>query len=257
MKRTNQILFTLIVLAFTGFSIQSCKHEVIEMPDDIADNDNNTDTTTTGGGGTGGGTIIEDPCDPDTIYFQNDVLPILISNCAISGCLDPETAKNGIILSTYEYVMSSSSDEDLVVPGNAEESEMIEKITEEDLEDRMPPPPYPPLSSEEINTLITWIEQGALNNSCGGDCDTTNVTYSETISNIITTYCLGCHGATASGGINLSTYEGVADVAADGSLYGAVSHQPGYTAMPLGGSMLPDCDIEQIRIWVENGFPND
>lgn len=235
------IFFTLIIILFV---VGSCTHNPLifsDMPLEppVIDTSDNTEGI---------------PCDPDTSYFVNDVLPILISNCAISGCHDQETHEEGIILNTYANVMAS----DVVEPGNANDSEMIEKITDDDLDDRMPPPPAPPLSSAELAILKEWINQGAKNNSCGEECDTTIVTYSGSIQPIISSYCLGCHSGTSpSGGINLTNYSGVSEVAADGSLYGALNHNPGYTAMPKGSDKLSDCKLDKIRIWIEAGYQNN
>ncbi len=57
--------------------------------------------------------------------------------------------------------------------------------------------------------------------------------------------------------INNTIDEGVAAVPASGQLVGAITHSPGYTAMPFGGDMLPDCEIAQITSWVNNGAIND
>ena len=48
------------------------------------------------------------PCDPDTIYFQNDVLPLFQSSCGIAGCHDPLTAEGEVILTSYYYVMQTA-----------------------------------------------------------------------------------------------------------------------------------------------------
>jgi hypothetical protein len=47
------------------------------------------------------------PCDPDTIYFQNTILPLLQSSCGVSGCHDPGTASDGIILTSYDDIINS------------------------------------------------------------------------------------------------------------------------------------------------------
>ncbi|MBC8172375.1 MAG: hypothetical protein H7X71_00595 [Chitinophagales bacterium] len=245
MKVPGISLLSLFLFLF----LQSCMHDptgLIGIPDDP------------GGGGTD--TIIPlDPCDPDSTYFANDVLPILVSNCAVSGCHDAESHEEGIVFSTYADIMESMIEEDdLIVPGDPFDSKMIEAILEDDADDRMPPPPNTPLSGGEVDVLIAWIEQGALNNSCEGECDTTSVTYSGTIANIVSNYCLGCHSGTSpSGGISLASYSGVAEVAADGRLLGAVSGFSGYTPMPFGSDPLPACNIDQIRIWIEDGNQNN
>lgn len=91
-------------------------------------------------------------------------------------------------------------------------------------------------------------------------CDTTSLKWSTTIQPIIQGQCAlsGCHSAaSASGGIDLSTYAGVKSIAQDGSLVGSIEHQGNYTPMPYQTVQLPDCQISQIRGWVASGAPNN
>ena len=134
---------------------ESCKHTPLDFIEDIVDT---PPIDTTGGPDT----IDFSNCDPDTVYFENDIFPILISNCAISGCHDNESHEEGINLSSYTKVMSS----DVVDISDPWDSELIEKATENDEDDIMPPPPMDPLSDDEINMIVLWMEQGAKNNSC-------------------------------------------------------------------------------------------
>lgn len=194
-------------------------------------------------------------CDPDTVYFQNDILPMLVSNCAKSGCHDGLGRVDEMApLTNYETVMSSG----YVNPFNANSSKLIEAVTNGE-EEFMPPAPNTALNSTQITLLRTWINQGARNNACeGGACDTSAVTYSVQITNILDNYCIGCHNSTtASSGIDLSSYSGVADIAGDGSFLGTVTFEAGYVAMPFGGNMLPECKIDIITIWIENGYLNN
>lgn len=244
--------------------IESCKHEPLVVLPPVTDTTGNNNgggivdtggTGGTGGGGTGGTNT--DPCDPDSVYFETDVLPILISNCAKSGCHDAASHQEGVILTTYQNVMNTAE----VEPFDLDDSELYEVITESDPDDRMPPPPNNKLTAEQISIIAKWINQGALNITCNanaGGCDTANVTYSGTIAPILQTYCTGCHsGATPSAGINLDVYGGVVAVGATGQLVGAITHSAGYTPMPLGGNMLPACEISQITKWVNDGMPDN
>ncbi|MFN3939742.1 MAG: c-type cytochrome domain-containing protein [Chitinophagales bacterium] len=196
-----------------------------------------------------GDVLISDICSPDTAYFQNVVFPIINSHCAQSGCHDPITQKEGINLSSWEAIYYGGT----VKPGNANASEMYEVITENG-DDRMPPDA--PLNNEQIAIIQLWINQGALNNQClDGDCDTTTVTYSGSIAPIMHNNCAGCHsGGSPSGGISLTSYSEVKAQAVSGALYGAISQQSDYTPMPPG-TMLSDCQIDVIRIWIELNYP--
>jgi mono/diheme cytochrome c family protein len=211
------------------------------------------DTTFNPGGNNGN-------CDPDTVYFQNDVLPLLMSSCGIAGCHDEQSAQEDIILTSYFHVMQS----DVVKPFDPDDSEMYEKITEDDPDKRMPPPPALPLNADQQDLIYKWIAQGALNNQCDeGDCDTLNVTFSGTIFPIIQNNCYGCHsGPAPQSGLNLENYVAISAAAAippgnPGSLLGTVTWAQGNVPMPDKGPQLPACDILHIQKWIADGMPDN
>lgn len=243
---------SLFLLSGGLFFLAACVHDPFTVIiDDTGGGTLPIDTGGTGGIDTTFYTGI--PCDPDTVYFQNDILPILVSNCAIEGCHDVASHEEGIILSTYDYVMSTGT----VHAGHPNSSEMYEKITDFGDDDLMPPPPAPPLSSDEIALIYTWIDQGALDNYCS-DCDTSSVTFSETVWPIVDAYCTGCHDATLpSAGLSLLNYDDVAFVAENGSLMSSLNGSDGYVLMPSGSSALPDCLIDLIQTWVDDGYPDN
>ena len=89
-------------------------------------------------------------------------------------------------------------------------------------------------------------------------CDTSNVKYSVQIVNTLAANCTGCHaGASAPGGIMLDDYTKVKAVAVSGKLLGAITHSPGYRAMPDLAPKLPECRIAEIRTWIRNGMLNN
>jgi cytochrome c553 len=89
-------------------------------------------------------------------------------------------------------------------------------------------------------------------------CDTSNVKYSVQIVNTLNANCTGCHaGTTASGGIMLDNYTNVKAVAISGKLLGAITHSPGYRAMPDLAPQLSECRIAEIRTWIRNGMLNN
>jgi len=199
--------------------------------------------------------ILSDNCDPDTVYFQNEVLPLLISSCGVAGCHDPGTASDGVVLTDYASVIASGK----VRAGNPGDSDLIEVLNEDDPEDRMPPSPRQPLSAEQIAKISKWISQGAKDNACEStSCDTVNVSFSAHIWPVVQNSCLGCHsGASPSGGISLTNHQQIASAATGGRLLGAVRWESGFSAMPQNGNKLSDCTITQIKKWIENGTPNN
>ena len=206
------------------------------------------DTTFSDPGGNG------HPCDPDTVYFQNEILPLIISTCSTTDCHDKLSDEQDVLLVDYASIIEYGE----IVPGEPDEGDLIEKITDSDPDDRMPPPPADPMTTEQINKIKKWIAQGALNNSCDDECDTTNVTFSESIWPTIQTNCVGCHsGQNPAGNILLTDYASIVTQANNGKLLGTVSHEAGYLPMPKNAPKLDDCKIDQINIWIENGTPNN
>ncbi|RXK50660.1 c-type cytochrome domain-containing protein [Aquirufa rosea] len=193
-------------------------------------------------------------CDPNLVYFQQKVLPIIISNCAMSGCHDAVSRKDGVQLTDYSNIMKS------VKAGDPNNSKLYKSIVRTDNE-RMPPPPMSPLSTDNKTAIFNWIKQGALNNSCdasASNCNTTNVSFSTTIQAILRTNCQGCHsGAVVSAGIDLSTYTNVMKVVTNGKLYGSVNHSTGFIPMPNASTKISSCEISQIKSWIDAGAKNN
>ncbi|MFM8591889.1 MAG: c-type cytochrome domain-containing protein [Sphingomonadales bacterium] len=191
-------------------------------------------------------------CSSDSVYFVSEILPIINSNCAMSGCHDAATRADGVQLTSYSTIMK------YVRAGNAARSELYEVIIETDPGDRMPPPPRSPLTATQIAKIQKWINQGAKNNSCGSSCDANVFTYSGAVKPMLDTKCVGCHSATSPGGtINLSTYALVRTVALNGKLYGSIAHQAGYSPMPKNSAKLSDCEITQVQRWIAAGSLNN
>jgi uncharacterized membrane protein len=229
--KTKLLTITLvcIVLAFAN----SCKHEIITQPVDA--------------------TPINGPVPNNGVCFETEVLPILKTNCAKSGCHDAATRQKGIVLDNYANIMAKG-----VVVGNAANSK-IYKVLFETGQDKMPLAPNPDLTAAQKATIGKWINEGAKNTvNCSSNCDTTLFKYSANIQPILAANCVGCHsGAGASGGVNLSTYANVKAIATAGQLIGAITHAQGFSPMPKNGAKLPECQITQLKKWVAAGALNN
>lgn len=231
----KKIIYILIPVFFV---FMSCKHEPLYTS---LDDEENPDANTNG----------DDECDPDLVYFVNDVLPIIQSNCAFSGCHGGGSAQDGVDLSTYNGIMQQ------VNAGNAMNSDLYEVIIETDPGNIMPPPPNSSLTVEQIAIIRDWIDQGAVNNECT-DCDLTNVTYAQSVWPIIQNSCTGCHGGSApQGNLSLTNYNQVAQIAQSGYLSGVINHQSGFVPMPYNGQQLSSCKIDTIEDWIAQGYPNN
>lgn len=196
-----------------------------------------------------------DPNPVDTgICFERDILPIFISNCAKSGCHDAATAEEGYVFTSYETITAKKFS-----PGNPDDTELYEVITEDDPDKRMPLAPNGPLTAAQIDLIRRWILEGAPNSTgCSTECDTTVFTFSGAVQPVINTYCRGCHNSASAGaGYNFETHAGVASAVSANRLLGAVKHQAGFVAMPQGGSKLSDCQIKQLEKWIIAGALNN
>ncbi|MEY4193418.1 MAG: hypothetical protein RJA00_1649 [Bacteroidota bacterium] len=187
--------------------------------------------------------------DPNAaICFERDILPIFNSKCAMSGCHDAGTAAEGYDLSNYSKIVG-----DGIVKGKPGKSEIYEEI--EDGE--MPPKGYPKLSDTEKQLIYDWIADGAKNGiNCAVKCDSTISGFASAVQPIMTKYCVGCHAyPNASAQVDLSGYIGVKNAINQGLLK-SIDHS-GYYPMPKGGAKLSDCEINQVRKWIQRGAPND
>jgi hypothetical protein len=94
----------------------------------------------------------------DVPRFNRDIRPILADNCYACHGPDSGMREAELRLDTQE-----GSHEAVIVPGNAEASEMIARVTSDDPDARMPPAESkkPPLTAEQIELLKKWINAGA------------------------------------------------------------------------------------------------
>jgi hypothetical protein len=192
-------------------------------------------------------------CSPDTVYFQQSVLPLITSNCAMSGCHNAISKKEGVILTDYTNIMRE-------VKVSSPASSDLYKCLFANSEDLMPPAPAAEFTIAQKSLVLKWIQQGAKNNSCSysATCDTVNVTYSASVMPVLKTYCVSCHRAVSpSASIDLSTYAKVKVYASSGQLMGSITHTAGYKPMPSSTSKLGTCEINQIKVWVTKGMLNN
>ncbi len=92
------------------------------------------------------------------VSFSQDIMPIIQMGCQHSGC-HGDTANPEFPMTNYEQVMAGGD----IKPGEPNNSELYEVITDNDEEDRMPLN-RPPLSDRNIKLIYIWIAQGAKDN---------------------------------------------------------------------------------------------
>ena len=232
-----------IILLLTVFSIPACVHDPV-----LGDPVDPIDTMMMGP---------DNACDPDSIYFASDVLPIIRSSCGMGFCHDDESKRAGIELTSYETLVEA----DIVVPFEPENSKMYEVMTAMEISEIMPPSPRGPISDDNIETIRLWIAQGAQNNECFEDtaCQADPpVSFAADVFPVIDKYCIGCHsGNNPWAGLPLKTYEEIKVIADNGMLIGVIDYEPGFPPMPKDLPKLRDCVIDDIRSWVEAGAPDN
>ncbi len=87
------------------------------------------------------------------VDFAHEVLPIIRENCA--KCHTNGKYKGGLSLDTREALLDSET----VVPGDSEKSLLIEVLTAQDEDERMPHD-ADPLPAEQIAVLARWVDEG-------------------------------------------------------------------------------------------------
>lgn len=240
-KQTENIMTVKILsLGFIALlfiiAINSCKHEPPPVPD-----------TGNPGGVVGLPGTVGRACSPDSVYFANEIFPLITSTCSMAGCHDAASHKDGVNLTSYSNMMK------YVVPGNAANSKLYKEIAN----GSMPPRPMAAWTTDQKTKLQKWINQGAKNNACDA-CDTTDFKYSTAIKTLMANKCQGCHNPSSLGGnVDLSTYAAVKASALSGKLYGSITWAAGVSAMPKGGLKMPDCEIKQVKKWIDAGAPNN
>lgn len=187
----------------------------------------------------------------DSICFNTQVLPFIVSNCATSGCHDAKTRADGYELTSYATITKKG-----ITAGSPSKSKIYTLMTRTDNE-RMPPPPAQALSKTQTDVIAKWILQGAKNVNCAVVVDTQHVTFSKTIMPLLATNCIGCHKTgSISGEVNLENYTSIKTYVDNKRLYGSVTYQSGYAAMPPI-SKLTDCQLSVIKKWIDAGAKNN
>ena len=91
------------------------------------------------------------------VNFSKSVAPILVSKCV--GCHSDDT-KGGLNLESFATMKKGGKSGDLWIPGNTEESLLIQRLVTEDDQLRMPKGKEP-LTEKEVLTIGRWIAEGA------------------------------------------------------------------------------------------------
>lgn len=245
MKNKSILILLGYILIIIGISTTSCKHDIIIPSDYGYKGPCNCPTDSIP-------KVKDNPCNTDTVYFRNVILPLIQSSCAMSGCHDQNSGGEINPLISYNTIKSSG----YIVSGSGSASKLYKQLIKTDPQDRMPPAPNSALTTDQINLIKKWIDQGAKDNYCNS-CDTTAFKFSLNIWPIIRDNCMGCHsGATPAKSVSLTNYTQVNAIVADGRLKNVLTASNGYKQMPTAAKLV-SCKILQINKWIANGAKND
>ena len=95
----------------------------------------------------------------DAISFNQHIRPILSNNCFHCHGPDEENREAELRLDSRDVAVTEM---EVIVPGEPEESTLVDRITHSDPEERMPPPGSgKTLTEKQIELLKQWIAAGA------------------------------------------------------------------------------------------------
>src|SRR5947209_8721423 len=107
----------------------------------------------------------EPPADlgKQAVAFNRQIRPILSENCFICHGPDEQQRKAKLRLDTRDGILGKLRGKGhVVVPGKPAESELLARVLSNDDDERMPPTKTKKrLTTQQIDLLRQWIEQGA------------------------------------------------------------------------------------------------
>lgn len=92
-----------------------------------------------------------------TVSFASDVFPIIQSRCI--NCHGGDRTEEGLVMLTYADILAGSDNGPVITPGDATNSLLAELVSTQKMPKR-----GPKLTLPQVQIIIDWINQGALNN---------------------------------------------------------------------------------------------
>ncbi|HXJ74671.1 MAG TPA: c-type cytochrome domain-containing protein, partial [Candidatus Dormibacteraeota bacterium] len=93
----------------------------------------------------------------DLAFFENRIRPLLAEQCF--SCHGPDKQKGKLRLDSREAMLAGGEHGPALVPGQPEESKLIEAVRSTNADLQMPP--KEPLGSRQVSDLVRWISLGA------------------------------------------------------------------------------------------------
>ncbi len=105
------------------------------------------------------------------LTYTDDILPILTTGCAVSGCHNSSSMEQGLDLSSYQTMMEGGDHGSVVIPGSAKYSPLIQRVSLSDTSSSRMPFNQDPLDDAIISRLTKWIDDGAKKDDGSGFFD--------------------------------------------------------------------------------------
>ncbi len=149
-----------------------------------------------------------------------------------------------------------------IVPGEPLLSGLYEVVADGE----MPPSPSPKLTTQEIQDIYNWIQDGfkdVQNTTPGTGTTGVQPTYASISSKILQPKCAACHGTGSGfGGISFASYNSTKSTVVVGNpatsaLYISVSTGRKGGRMPQGGAALSNAELSAIQTWIQQGALNN
>ena len=110
-------------------------------------------------------TLLSPTVQGEQVDFNRDIKPILSNRCFFCHGPDEEERQggdDGLRLDTHEGATADIGGRAAIVPGDLEQSLLLERVVTTDTDLLMPPPDHGQrLSEHEVDLLKQWIKQGA------------------------------------------------------------------------------------------------
>ena len=92
-----------------------------------------------------------------TVSFATDIGPLLSNRCG--SCHGDSRKREGLSVTTYADLMKGSDNGPVIMPGNSDSSLLVDLVASQEM-----PKQGPKLTPSEVQLLVDWVNQGALDN---------------------------------------------------------------------------------------------
>jgi mono/diheme cytochrome c family protein len=97
----------------------------------------------------------------DLEFFEKKIRPVFVAHCYPCHSSDAKKLRGGLKLDSRSDLLKGGENGPVVVPGNAQNSRLIEAVRYRNADLKMPPPKQGKLTDEQIADLVAWVNMGA------------------------------------------------------------------------------------------------